>query len=203
LTEEVNALKENETLGNLRVSLKLENELLKIKVAEQEETIRTMQEKMNLDEGVLENLRSTIEQDDRNMANANLKTEVRQLKIDVEKKNDIISKLEKEAEEDRAVWESAAQDILNKSAAIREEYGRALALFGAEPSPFPSDAEEGALGLLDWLLAEFEGLGDILTGVSDYTAVMVSESVMAILSRKGCMDLEKIACPDYSFPDHS
>ena len=85
-----------------------------------------MQEKMNLDKGVLENLRSTIEQDDRKMANANLKTEVRQLKIDVEKKNDIISKLEKEAEEDCAVWESAAQNILNKSAAIREEYGRHL-----------------------------------------------------------------------------
>ena len=64
-----------------------------------------MQEKMNLDKGVLENLRSTIEQDDRKMANLN--SEVRQLKLDVEKKSDIISKLEKEAEEDRAVWESA------------------------------------------------------------------------------------------------
>ena len=39
--------------------------------------------------------------------------------------------------------------------------------------------------------------------MSDYTAVMASESVMAILSRKGCLDLEKIACRDYSFPDHS
>ena len=37
LVEEISALKkENETLGNLRVSLKSENELLKVKVSEQE-----------------------------------------------------------------------------------------------------------------------------------------------------------------------
>ena len=59
---------------------------------------------MDLVEGVLENLRNTIEQDDRKMTN--LKTEVHQLKADVEKYNDVISKLEKEAEEDRAVWDS-------------------------------------------------------------------------------------------------
>ena len=73
----------------------------------------------------------------------NVQTEVRQLKADVEKKNGTIARLEKEVEEDRAVWESAAQEISSKSAAIREEYGKALALFGAEPSPFPSDAEGG------------------------------------------------------------
>ena len=143
LTEEVCTLKkENEALGNLRVSLKLENELLKIKVAEQEETIRTMQEKMNLDEGVLENLRSIVEKDAAKVVN--LQTEVRQLKADVERKNGKISELEKEVEEDRAMWESASQDILNKSTAIRKEYCKALASFGAEPSPFPEDAEDGA-----------------------------------------------------------
>ena len=37
LVEETSTLKkENETLGNLRVSLKSENELLKVKVSEQE-----------------------------------------------------------------------------------------------------------------------------------------------------------------------
>ena len=70
-------------MGNLRVSLKSENEHLKAKVAEQGETIKKMQEKMDLVEGVLENLRNTIEQDDRTMTN--LKTEVHQLKADVEK----------------------------------------------------------------------------------------------------------------------
>ena len=57
------------------------------------------------------------------------------------------------------MWEPASQDILSKSAAIREEYRKALASFGAEPSPFPEDSEGGASGLLDWLLGEFEDLG--------------------------------------------
>ena len=101
------------------------------------------------------------------------------------------------------MWESAAQDILNKSTAIREEYGRALALFGAEPSAFPSEAEEGAAGLLDWLLTEFEGLRSILTSVSDNTVIMTCESVLAILAREGCQDFEKIAARDFVFPEHS
>ena len=140
--EEINALKkENEAFENLRGSLKLENELLKGKVSKQEETIAKMQEKMNLDESVLENLRSVVEKDAVKVVN--LQTEVRQLKANVEKKNGTIARLEKEVEEDRAMWESAAQEISSKRAVIREEYGKALALFGAEPSPFPSDAEGG------------------------------------------------------------
>ena len=158
LVEEISVLKrENEALGNLRVSLKSENELLKEKIAEQEETIKKMQEKMNLDEGVLENLQSIVERDDAKIVN--LQTEVRQLKVDVEKKSDKISELEKEAEEDRAVWESVTRDILDKSTAIREEYRKVLASVGVEPSPFPEEAEDGASGLLDWLLSEFEDLG--------------------------------------------
>ena len=50
LVEEISDLKkENEALENLHGSLKSENELLKGKVSEQEETITKMQEKMNLD----------------------------------------------------------------------------------------------------------------------------------------------------------
>jgi len=85
LVEEINALKkENEALENLRGSLKSENELLKGKVSKQEETIAKMQEKMNLDESVLENLRSVVEKDAVKVVN--LQTEVRQLKANVEKK---------------------------------------------------------------------------------------------------------------------
>ena len=60
-----------------------------------------MQEKMNLNESVLENLRSVVEKDAVKVVN--LQTEVRQLKADVEKKNGTIARLEKEVEEDRAV----------------------------------------------------------------------------------------------------
>ena len=156
---------------------------------------------MNLDEGVLENLRSVVKKDVAKVVN--LQTEVRQLKADVEKKNDKISDLEKEVEEDRALWESASQDILSKSTAIREEYRRALASFGAEPSPFPEDSEGGASGLLDWLQSEFEDLGQILTSVSDNTAVVACESVLAILAHEGCPELERIGARDYVFPEPS
>ena len=134
LMEEISVLKsEKEALENLRGSLKTENELLKVKVSEQGETISKMQEKIGLDEGVLEKLRSVVEKDAAKVIN--LQTEVRQLKADVERKNDKISELEKEVEEDRAMWESVSQDILSKSAAIREEYRKALASFGAVDAP--------------------------------------------------------------------
>ena len=42
-----------------------------------------------------------------------------------------------------------------------------------------------------------------MTSVSDNTAVMASESVMAILAREGCLVLERIAAQDYAFTDHS
>jgi len=168
-----------------------------MKVGELEEVIKKMQEKIDLDEGAIENLGDTIDWD--NVKTNGLQTEVRHLKVDVEKKNDLISKLERDAEENRAMWELATQEILDKSAAIRAEYSEALASFGAVPSPFPSDAEEGVAGLLDWLLAEFEKLGSILSSVSDNTAVMACESVLAILAREGGPELEKIASRDYVF----
>jgi len=167
-----------------------------MKVGELEEVIKKMQEKIDLDEGVIENLGDTIDRD-------NVKTTGLQTEVDVEKKNDMISKLERDAEENRAMWELATQEILDKSAAIRAEYSEALASFGAVPSPFPSDAEEGAAGLLDWLLAEFEKLGSILSSVSDNTAVMACESVLAILAREGRPKLEKIASRDYVFSEYS
>ena len=202
LLERIRTLeKENKALENLRGSLMSENELLKGRVSEQEETISKMQEKMSLDESVLENLRGVVERDAAKVVN--LQTEVRQLKADVERKNVKISELEKEVEEDRVMWESASQDILHKSAAIREEYSKALASFGAEPSPFPEDSEGGASGLLDWLLGEFEDLGQILASVSDNTTIMTCESVMVVLAREGCRELETIGARDYAFPDYA
>ena len=98
LLERISTLgKENKALENLRGSLTSENGLLKGRVSEQEETISKMQEKMSLDESVLENLRGVVERDATKVVN--LQTEVRQLKADVERKNVKISELEKEVEE--------------------------------------------------------------------------------------------------------
>ena len=49
----------------------------------------------------------------------------------------------------------------------------------------------------------FEDLGQILASVSDNTAVMACESVLAILSHEGCPELEKIGARDYVFPGPS
>ena len=122
-----------------------------------------------------------------------MKLEVRQLKVDVQK-NELISKLEKEAEEDRVMWDTASREIVTKSAAIRQEYQKALATFGAEPLPSPEEAD--ASGLLDWLLSEFDVLRDVLSMVSDNTAIMTCESVLAILAHEGCPELGKIASCD-------
>jgi len=83
--EEIRILKsERETSENLRFTLKSENDLLNGKVLEQEEIISKMQERISLDEGVLENLRGVVERDAAKVTH--LQTEVRQLKADVEKK---------------------------------------------------------------------------------------------------------------------
>jgi len=64
LLERISTLeKENKALENLRGSLTSENGLLKGRVSEQEETISKMQEKMSLDESVLENLRGVVERE--------------------------------------------------------------------------------------------------------------------------------------------
>ena len=64
LLEQISTLeKENKALENLHGSLTSENGLLKGRVSEQEETISKMQEKMSLDESVLENLRGVVERE--------------------------------------------------------------------------------------------------------------------------------------------
>ena len=52
-------------------------------------------------------------------------------------------------------------------------------------------------------MGEFEDLGQILASVSDNTAVMTCESVMAVLAREGCRELETIGARDYAFPDYA
>jgi len=76
LMEEIRILKsERETSENLRFTLKSENEVLNGKVLEQEEIISKMQERISLDEGVLENLRGVVERDAAKVTH--LQTEVR------------------------------------------------------------------------------------------------------------------------------
>ena len=49
--------------------------------------MQKLQESINLNDGVLENLRATVDRD--SITIGNLQTEVRQLKADIEKKNSL------------------------------------------------------------------------------------------------------------------
>ena len=82
-----------------------------------------MQECIDLNEGVLDNLRGTIDHD--SLRIANLQIEVHQLKVDVKKKNKLISKLEKEAKEDCVMWDAASQEMVEKArlSGVLESFG--------------------------------------------------------------------------------
>ena len=61
----------------------------------------------------------------------------------------------------------------------------------------------GLNGLLDWMLKEFAVLGNILTDISDNSAVISCENALALLKHEGCQDLGKITAPGYPFPESS
>jgi len=63
-------------------------------------------------------------------------------------------------------------EINKKSYAIYEAYRDALATFGSEPEPLARSEGLGVSGLLDWMLQEFDVLGNILTNISDNSAVV-------------------------------
>jgi len=73
-----------------------------------------------------------------------------------------------------------------KSDAIFEAYREALATFGAEPEPLVKSSGSEVFGLLDWMLREFAVLGNILTNISDNSAVVSCENAFALLEHEGC-----------------
>ena len=53
------------------------------------------------------------------------------------------------------------------------------------------------------MLKEFAVLGNILTDISDNSAVISCENAFALLEHEGCQDLSKIAAPGYQLPKSS
>ena len=53
------------------------------------------------------------------------------------------------------------------------------------------------------MLKEFAILGNILTDISDNSAVISCENAFALLEHESCQDLSKIAAPGYQFPESS
>ena len=98
---------------------------------------------------------------------------------------------------------NATNEINEKSDAIYEAYRDALAIFGSEPEPLARSEGLGVSSLLDWMLQEFAVLGNILTNISDNSAVVSCENAFALLEHEGCQDMSKIVDAGYQFPESS
>ena len=75
-----------------------------------------------------------------------------------------------------------------------EEYKKALAALGEEPLPLPEPAEGSQVifHLLDRLLSEFEGLGEVMSNANDNAASVSFEGLVGNLLRAGAVDLSKL-----------
>ena len=75
-----------------------------------------------------------------------------------------------------------------------QEYKKALAALGAEPLPLPEPVEgsQVILQLLDWLLSEFEGLGEVMSVANDNAASVPFEGLVGNLLRADAIDLSKL-----------
>ena len=61
----------------------------------------------------------------------------------------------------------------------------------------------GVSGLLDKMVQEFAALGNILTNISDNSAIVSCENAFALLEHEGCQDMSKIVDAGYQFPESS
>jgi polyhydroxyalkanoate synthesis regulator phasin len=131
-------------------------------------------------EKVLVNLRASVEDDANKISE--LTKRVKRLEAKAKKKDETIGHLCDEASK----IEKVITVMVSRSELIYKEYKAALAAFGAEPFPLPTqtEGEQGVVALLDWLLREFEGLREILVTASDNAATLSCESVLAILDRE-------------------
>jgi len=77
---------------------------------------------------------------------------------------------------------------------VYQEYRTALAALGAEPLPLsePAEGPQVFFQLLDWLLSEFEGLGEVMSVANDNAASVSFEGLIGNLLRACAVDLSKI-----------
>ena len=72
-----------------------------------------------------------------------------------------------------------------------QEYRKALAALGTEPLPLPEPAEGSQVifQLLDWLMSEFEGLGEVMSVANGNAASVSFEGLIGNLLRAGGLNL--------------
>ena len=126
-----------------------------------------------------------------------------QLSADCTKKDHLIAKLQKEADENHQFLADACDEIEEKSDEIFEAYRSSLATFGEEPEPLVKGSRIEVSGLLDWIPKEFSVPGNILTLTSDNSAVVACKNAFALLEHEGCQDLQKLTAHEYRLPEPS
>jgi len=176
--------KEVATLQSLEDLRGKQNEELEEKVEHLDVALAEMQKELDSREATIEGLRQEVVKGVDNTKKA--KGLAIQLSTECSKKDQLIKKLQKEARENMQMLSEANDVIEEKSGAIFEAYRDALATFGAEPEPLVKSGGPELFGLLDSMLKEFLVLGNILTNISENSAVISCENAFALLEHEGC-----------------
>ena len=128
-------------------------------------------------EKVLESLRRTVESDTNEKAA--LKNRIAELEL-----------VQSKVDELKQVFTG----VTTRAEGVYQEYKKALAALGAEPLPLPEPAEGSQVifQLLDWMMSEFEGLGEVMSVANDNAASVSFEGLVGNLLRIGTVDLARL-----------
>ena len=128
-------------------------------------------------EKVLESLRRTVEGDANEKAD--LKSRISELEW-------VLAKMTK--------LERVLPEVARRAEGVYQEYKKALSALGAEPLPLPEPVKGPQVFflLLDWLLSEFEGLGEVMSIANDNAASVSFEGLVGNLLRAGAVDLARL-----------
>src|SRR6185437_4846445 len=85
-------------------------------------------------------------------------------------------------------------EVAARADVVYQEYRKALAALGAEPLPLPETVEgpQVFFQLLDWLLSEFEGLGEVMSVANDNAASVSFEGLVGNLLHAGAVDVARL-----------
>ena len=151
-------------------SLRDENRQLKGKCSKLETTASD-------NDKVLESLRKTVENDTNEKAA--LKGRITELEA-----------VQPKVDELKQVF----TEVAARAEGVYQEYKKALAALGVEPLPLPEPAEGSQVifQLLDWMMSEFEGLGEVMSVANDNAASVSFEGLVGNLLRAGAVDLTRL-----------
>ena len=85
-------------------------------------------------------------------------------------------------------------EVTARAEGVYQEYKKALVALGAEPLPLPEPAQGSQVifQLLDWMMSEFEGLGEVMSVANNNAASVSFEGLIGNLLRAGAVDLTRL-----------